>query len=517
MALGSYKDIYTVPEYVQRVSEIQTSISSLKGGDFLTQARQRVESQINTLKKKEQQLLGKIQIDGVKTIEDLNRHLDQFRRITLNLNGSALVQTFTGILESENAKEFDIFNQLVTNKINQLIADKPFEERTVQWAYEKAMEYLNQSFVSSKGIDISYRSKKGYTESGIFPANFTKEQKKRWRKLIAAETKPQNIELDQWELDLFSSGNSLTASFNWFDVTGKKTQLEAQKMPLEKINNINSQIKEAIIVQTSDAQLIGDIIDHILGENKFAFFVGKNVKDITGILGEIQSLYYLSKLFGGVNAVKMPSNLLWRGGTYSGDNSSKPHQDVLFEAFGIQVKNSTKDLIGSINFANASIETMLNKTEMSEEAKNVFYNYYGTKEFNIPYHREGKKYFSGLREQDNGAIQYKEARGALLNCEKDIEELLGLFAASFMYMDVAEDFSLVDANILYLVGGTAFYAASSILQQILNELEAEARSFKITSSTTLGYNIIDALNSGKRKEYSSAMQANIRLTSSYKF
>ena len=159
---------------------------------------------------------------------------------------------------------------------------------------------------------------------------------------------------------------------------------------------------------------------------------------------------------------------------------------------------------------------MLNKTGLSEEAKNVFYNFYGTKEFNVPYHREGKKYLSGLRESDNGAMEYKASRQTLENCEKDIEELLSLFAASFMYMDIAEDFSLTDANVLYLVGGTAFYAASSILQQILDELEAEVKSFKITSSTTLGYNIIDALNSGKR-DYSSAMQANVRLTSSYKF
>ena len=67
-------------------------------------------------------------------------------------------------------------------------------------------------------------------------------------------------------------------------------------------------------------------------------------------------------------------------------------------------------MIGSISFANASIETMLNKTGLSEEAKNVFYNFYGTKEFNVPYHREGKKYLSGLRESDNGAMQYKASR-----------------------------------------------------------------------------------------------------------
>ena len=516
MALGTYKDVYTVPEFTQRVNNIQTSIFGLKNGEFLTSAKSKVQDQIKILKDKERQLISKFQIDGVKTIEDLNRHLNEYRKVTLNLNGSALVQTFTGILEAENAREFDIFNQRVMQKINALLEDKPFEEKTMDWAYEKAMEYLNQNFASAKGIDTSYRSKKGYTKEGIYPANFTKEQKKRWKKLIAEETRPDGIDPSQWEMELFSSTDELTMTFNWFSVTGKKTQLEAQKMSDEEIRIINDQIKQAIMMQTNDPSLIGDIIEHILAQNKFVFFVGKNVKDITGILGEIQGLYYLSKLFGGANVTKIPSNIQWRGGTFSGANTTKPHQDILFDTFGIQVKNSTKETIGSINFANASIETMLDKTDISEEAKNVFYNYYGTKEFNVPYHKEGKKYLSGLRETDNGAQEYKVSRSNLENCEKDIEELLSLFAASFMYMDIAENFSLNDANVLYLIGGTAFYAASQILQQILDELQREEKSFRITSSTTLGYDIIDALNSGK-KDYSSSMQANVRLTSSFKF
>jgi hypothetical protein len=32
---------------------------------------------------------------------------------------------------------------------------------------------------------------------------------------------------------------------------------------------------------------MGSIIDHVLANNRAAFFVGKNVNDITGILGEI--------------------------------------------------------------------------------------------------------------------------------------------------------------------------------------------------------------------------------------
>jgi len=42
MALGAYKDIYTVPEFTQRVSDIQTSIYGLKNGEFLTSAKNKV-------------------------------------------------------------------------------------------------------------------------------------------------------------------------------------------------------------------------------------------------------------------------------------------------------------------------------------------------------------------------------------------------------------------------------------------------------------------------------------------
>ena len=519
MAVGSYYDVYTVPEYEQRVSNIKSSILELKSGDFFIEVTRKLEEQIARLEAKERQLLSKINIDGVKTLEDLNRHLAEYRKVTLNLSGPALVQAFTGVLEQKNAAEYDFFNAEVTSIIqNEILQNQDIADHGYNWAYEQVMGYLNQGLVVTKGIDVSFRSKKGFTTEGIFPANFTAAQKKKWKKIIADRMKKKGIGNGQWDMDAFSSATTLTASFNWYDATKRLTQTEAKKMPPAEIIKINKEVKRAILAQTGDKQLMGNIIDHVLSNNQFAFFVGKNVNDITGILGEIQGLYYLSKLFGGMNATKMPPNLSWRGGTYTGENSTKPHQDLLFETFGIQVKNSTKELVGSISFANASIETMLAKTGMSEAAKNVFYNFYGTKEFNVPYHREGTRdYRPGLRDTDAGAKRYSSAREDLLNCENDIEELLNLFAASFMYMDVAENITLEDANTFYLVGGTAFYAASSILKDMLDKLRSEVHSLRVTSSITLGKNIIDALNSGKGRDYSSAMIKNIRLTSSYKF
>lgn len=520
MAIGSYYDVYKVPEFTERVQNIKSSIAELKGGDFYIDARQKLEEQIARLEAKEKQFLNKIKINGVNTLEDLNRHLAEYRKVVLNLSGPSLYQVFTGILEEKNAKEYEFFNKEVEAIIyGEILQGEEIENRAIDWAYQQVMAFLNQGFVATKGIDTSFHSKKGFTSDGIFPASFTSAQKKKWKKIIAQRMKQKGIGEGQWDMEVFSSSDtSLTVSFNWFDVTKQLTQTEAKKLPSDELIRINNEIKQAILSQTGDRQLIGDIIDHVLGHNQLAFFVGKNVNDITGILGEIQGLYYLSKLFGGVNTSKMPEGLSWRGGTYTGDNSTKPHQDLLFETFGIQVKNSAKDIVGSISFANASIETMLQKTGMSESAKNVFYNFYGTKEFNIPYHKEGNSnYKPGLRNSDPGASEYSTARESLESCEEDIERLLNLFAASFMYMDVAEQISLEDANTFYLIGGTAFYAASSILREMLEKLKNEVNSLKVTSSLTLGRNIIDALNSGKGYDYSSAMIKNIKLTSSYKF
>jgi hypothetical protein len=50
-----------------------------------------------------------------------------------------------------------------------------------------------------------------------------------------------------------------------------------------------------------------------------AFFVGNNVKDMTGILGEIQTLYYLLVITEG----EIDSNMGWVGGI------GNPHSDII--------------------------------------------------------------------------------------------------------------------------------------------------------------------------------------------
>jgi hypothetical protein len=109
MAIGAYYDVYRVGQYEDRVSNIKSSIAELKAGDFYIDAKGKILEYIKILKAKEAQFLSKLQIPGVKTLEDLNRHLAEYRRTTLSFSGPALVKAFTGILEAKNAQEYEFF------------------------------------------------------------------------------------------------------------------------------------------------------------------------------------------------------------------------------------------------------------------------------------------------------------------------------------------------------------------------------------------------------------------------
>jgi hypothetical protein len=70
-------------------------------------------------------------------LEDLNRHLSEYRKVTLSLSGPALVQAFTGVLEEKNAAEYDFFNNEVTAIIkNEIFENQDIHERGYEWAHD---------------------------------------------------------------------------------------------------------------------------------------------------------------------------------------------------------------------------------------------------------------------------------------------------------------------------------------------------------------------------------------------
>jgi hypothetical protein len=70
-------------------------------------------------------------------------------------------------------------------------------------------------------------------------------------------------------------------------------------------------------------------------------------------------MYYLGKFFG---EDKIGNTIIWRGGLHEGMKNQKPHQDVILNGLGVQVKNTTLNVNSffSSYFTNASLETVLN-------------------------------------------------------------------------------------------------------------------------------------------------------------
>ena len=466
------------------------------------------------------------------------------KKSNFNFSGLNLQEEFIGILDAENAEEYEDFRNAITEILtaDDLDYNPDISKIIHSFAYSKAMKILNDGL--REGF---YHSTKGFSGETFSPSRFTSHQKDRWRLIfsnfsketdsIKAEkykkkypkaikyAKKYNINQNgQLTLTTSQSGNtlSLKQTFSWSEATRGLTQksvrdqLKAGVITDREVDLINLKVTNAIVSKVKgDQQLIRAIINHILRENKYVFFVGRNTKDITGILGEISGLYYISKFFGGFSQ----KVIQWAGGTYTGEKGTKPHRDIILKDLGIQVKNSIEEDLGVISFAEAGIETMLNKTDMPQQGKDLFLNYYGTLSFNIPYYWEKGKYKAGTPSNPTDDLKdFIKNRENLVNVKDYIEQLLSLSAAYFMYMDIYTKSSNIDANVLYLLGGKTFQTASQILSDIKDQLYQEERNFKIRASYKDDRNIVTALNeNSKAPDYSSTVISNIELKSSYNF
>lgn len=528
MAIGTYYDIYKLDQYKARVSSILSEVSSYNSGGFLEAGKASLRSQIETLKQKEAQMFNLLQ---VKNIQELNARIEEYKKAVVNFSGVNLQEEFLGILEADNAEEYQSFNEAVF----EVLEEQGFDQDELHMMSEAGAEIVLNML--NKGIATSHKfsSKSGLT-GRVSPSKFTAHQKKRWKELFKTEEFLQKYPkakryakkfLSSTQPQIQSSGQSTSTSFGsttiftWKTGTKGLKYTEAKELyPVgnEELQRINLKMTNFIISKVpQDRELIRAIINHILREDPYVFFVGGNTKDITGILGEISGLYYLSKLFGGFSQ----KVLQWRGGTHSGFKGAKPHQDVILKDLGIQVKNSVEESLGTISFAGAGIETMLSKAWLPPSVQNVFLNYYGTVAFNVEYHHNGQSYVPGPPDDgDTRHQEFIEWSNKLGGAEEGINRLLSMCAAFFMYMDIYEGANDMDANSLYLLGGTMFQTASNILSSILKKLEMNERTgFNIRASYKQdGRNIISALNSDTRdRDYSKVVIGNIELKSSYDF
>lgn len=194
-------------------------------------------------------------------------------------------------------------------------------------------------------------------------------------------------------------------------------------------------------------------------------YAGRNAKNITGLLGELQGYLYMTIILG-----REPSSIGWVGGQQREGHQS--HTDLTMvlkdegieeREIGIQVKNSINDNM---------IIQFQDMVGLTEDFKSIYY----FEKFNVPYEITGPK---GSRKAVSGnPPTFASTREQIESLREEADRVASLQAAAMMYMDVAEEFSKTgqaNRNILYIISGQIFDAAT-MLTKIRNAIDTRSRS-----------------------------------------
>lgn len=240
-------------------------------------------------------------------------------------------------------------------------------------------------------------------------------------------------------------------------------------------------------------------------------YAGRNAKNITGLLGELQGYLYMTIILG-----REPSSIGWVGGQQREGHQSHTDLTMVLKGegieereIGIQVKNSINDNM---------IIQFQDMVGLTEDFKSIYY----FDKFNVPYEITGPR---GSRKAVSGnPPTFASTRDQIEFLREEADRVASLQAAAMMYMDVAEEFSKTgqaNRNILYIISGQIFDAAA-MLTKIRNAIDTRSKSNFALQAYLKKENrstIIDDLNDKGFSLIGSegGTVKNFKLTTSYNF
>lgn len=194
-------------------------------------------------------------------------------------------------------------------------------------------------------------------------------------------------------------------------------------------------------------------------------YAGRNAKNITGLLGELQGYLYMTIILG-----REPSSIGWVGSQQREGHQSHTDLTMVLKGegieereIGIQVKNSINDNM---------IIQFQDMVGLTEDFKSIYY----FDKFNVPYEITGPR---GSRKAVSGnPPTFASTRDQIDFLREEADRVASLQAAAMMYMDIAEEFSKTgqaNRNILYIISGQIFDAAT-MLTKIRNAIDTRSKS-----------------------------------------
>lgn len=514
----SSSNIMSLKGYFAQSNDVISQIMDMRSeaNSYLQRKREEFDKQIQIAKSIENEFFKYLKQYEIENVEQLNNRIKQYEKAVFPLSGMALKNAFLKGQSMITVIDPDIFRAkaifLLEKKKVETVDGKKLKECTIQELFSALRKTKVKGSRGVGEISMIIPSKDNGDKSFIHYGKLTKVQKEIIKEMGLKKDAFKTIKM---EAQVDDDGGKL---FYWLGETQGLKPTEARNLPASEVENINRIITNEILSKCGNDPLIAKIIEHVLDKNNgdnYAYFVGQNVHDVTGLLGEIKGMYYLAKLLG--DGTSIPNGLIWQGGKHI--DGTKPHADLLFKGIGIQVKNTTKDIgeYFTSRFNEAKLETILSEIEV--QYQQAIGNYYALRTFNVPYRivkKSGKATggfhkFGDLSNYNN----FSQRAQHLKELNQLVVEILAIFSAGMMYINT--DKIDIDKNSIYFIAGKSFILASSVLEDIRAQIYGVEghNSFNITPS--ISQNIIQAYNEGKRDVSINEARNNVSLASSYRF
>lgn len=514
----------------EQIRESFSALTVLSSKYDVNTMRNELNQQIENLKKQEQIFLDAVNASSIQVV---NQRIQQYKQDypkIKNLSGPSLYKEFLksievsqAYLEDQQQKEFvDFFSRVSVEGLDPSVD-------FAKWF----QTILNSVDIGVKGGIHKTAAYKGETEiKNVLLKKLTKQQQARVKQFMRSGALKQN---SKYKISVSQESDSVQVTFS--------TQDWANLTDGQKASQIQEQLQKGILSQEWLEDRVVKIYDLIISkgpshnihfvnatreiifdpETKTKIFYGGNMLNgITGLLGEIQGMFFIKSLLGEANNVE--GAVEWVGG------KGNPHEDLILQSLGkmvgIQVKNSYKDVekigkmedISFMNRAAWSFDSVVKRIGAADYQDIL--SIYEMEAFNIEYLIEDGIYKKG----DNDA--FKPTRDNIIFLAREADRIMALFAGALMYMAVGEGFTDIETgNSVYILGGATLKLASEILVSLFKKLENYEKDigFKISAHFEKGAsqvgNIVDYFNSNKASRGNSVSKAlgNLFLTSSFTF
>jgi hypothetical protein len=504
-----YKNVYRLSDYSERVSYLESSLKGYSNNSaILQQGKTRLSNDVKILQAKEKALFLKL---GVKDEDELEQKFLEINQELSHLTGTYLKKVFIDPAQGQGDKNVAKFIAAAKEAIPILLREA--EPEIFEAIEDTTIGKLTQVLNVGKGTGGKFGARKRVSfEDEIAFILATPSRKKRLETLMQEKYKKTKGDSKYSKFNkamndfIVTSGSS--GEKTWLDITDMKSKNDSKSLSLEERKAKSEEIYQLILPHVGGVNLplFRQVYQYLVQESNYSgVFVGRNVKDITGFLGELSGLYYLCRMFNCIPEQANSVNIEWRGGKINPKTNHEYHRDIILKGKGVQIKNTTKDLqqtFTDIRFWDVKLESFLERLSalgLSDYGqRELIENYFRTYEFNVPYVKE-QNVFKKQDDVSNEAFRSEKERLKALS--NDVNILLSCFAADFMYMEMGRSIDdITDANLLFLIGNSALKTASSLLRQAINALSTDPNNTPIKITSHLGeggYNIVSALNRDK--------------------